>query len=272
MINFKAHGALKESNIKMNDNGKSKAQNNFAAKLEEFYPMSTVRQEVYIGDVIASKGYSIKEISKELGHPVHKMFVDIIISDAEIECAFEYNGAQHYKTVGNMTRTTADVIWNQELDEEKAWVLKRVGLPLAIVPFDAYVDSDIIDRWVSDAYAETESAQKELYICDRCGRRFPESVLLKSGHCRKCQDSIDREISESVSEKYKEQTDYSAYNKTEEERKAAFKAEQKAKRKAQREAYKASPEYQKQKEEARARRKEEYRKMKAERARLKSNS
>lgn len=266
--------------------GKSKAQDNLMRDLVDWYPAAYIDDEVYIGDLIEERGYEISEIQAELGRKPHKMFVDIVVRDSDRTVAFEYHGEQHYSLVGNMTKTTADLLLNQQLDQEKSWILERIGIPLVAVPFDMYVDESVIEHMIDDAYEQMEGNLSELSECPSCGRRFPASRL-SHGACKRC---LDREREQREDEKKQEQARW-AQEQREKRKSAAAKArkkpswqdfasdgdgaemsyEEKMKEQAKEyrrqkyQEWKNSPEYAAQKEEARRRRKEAYQRQKAER-------
>ena len=244
--------------------GKSKAQDALAGEIASFYPYSTVLQEVYIGKLVESQGYSVKEISKELGHKPHKMFVDIVIQDSERLVACEYHGEQHYHTVGNMTATTADVLMNQQLDEEKAWILQRVGIPIVSVSYDTYIDESVLDEMISEAYQETDDFLSSYYVCDDCGRRFPSSQMTL-GVCASCRGKRATEV-----EAYAEEVNSTERrHKADDEWKAKQKERNRQKRKEAYRKWKESPEYlaqkERQKQERKRRNAEAREKRKAER-------
>ena len=250
---------------------KSKAQEALATQLSEIYPFATVLQEVYIGKVIESQGFSVEEISKELGRKPHKMFVDIMIQDSEMTVACEYNGEQHYHQVGNMTATSADVLLNQQLDEEKAWILQRIGIPIVTVAYDTYIDESVFDTMVSEAYEEMEDFLSSYYICDECERRFPKSQI-KMGICPTCRKNHIQEVEE-YSQQAKKQNQKRFNSSGDDEWKKQQKELAKQKRKEEYRKWKESPEYLAQKErqklerkkrnaELKEKRREERRKMK----------
>ena len=248
---------------------KSKAQEALANQLADIYPYATILQETYIGKLVESQGYSIEEIAKELGRRPHKMFVDILIQDSEMTVACEYNGEQHYHQVGNMTSTSVDVLMNQQLDEEKAWILQRIGIPIVTVAYDTYLDESVFDNMVSDAYAEMEDFLSSYYICDECGRQFPESQI-KMGVCETCRQKHIEEVEE-YSRQNKSQNRFHASDS--EEWKKQQKELAKQKRKEAYRKWKESPEYlaqkEKQKQERKKRNAELKEKRKAERRKMK---
>ena len=253
--------------------GRSKAQDELMARIQATYPDAYVSDEAYIGDLIEERGYTVKEIASELGHKVRKMFVDIIMRDADRTIAFEYHGEQHYATVGNMTKTTADLLLNQQLDREKSWILTRIGIPVVAVAFDAYIDEDVLEDMIDKAWEEVEQMRGELVECPNCSRLFPTSAM-PLGICSACRE---REAEAAAFER--EEREYEGRSRlrkkddeTAEEKKARRAAER-AKRKEAYRAYKETPEYAARKEEEKKRRKEYNRqqreKRKAERKRLK---
>lgn len=174
---------------------KSQAQEMLAESLGDWFPFSRVRQEVYIGELIESHGFTMEEIARELGNRPHRLFCDILLSDSDGDCAFEYHGEQHYHQIGGMTDTMADLNLNQHLDREKSWILERIGVPLVSVPYDAYIDSSVATRMMEEASVALDEAQAKLYVCDECGRRFPASQLT-GGLCRRCIDEENRRAEE----------------------------------------------------------------------------
>lgn len=255
---------------------KSKAQAELADIVREAFPTATVRQEVPLGRLIDAAGYLPTEIARELGHSPHRMAVDVYAASSDMACAFEYQGEQHYRAAGNMNASANALLWDQQLDEEKGWVLRRIGTPIVYVPFDAYVDAEVLSDMVADAVAEVDEARDELVACEGCGRLFPVSEL-RDGLCRRCvsqgtsraddKAGIDRYgvsmgMYGSDMEDSAENADGEMPSMFTPEGRTARKAADKARRKAAREAYKQSPEYQRQKEEARRIRKERYREQK----------
>lgn len=261
------------------DTAKSLAQAELAQSLGEWFPFSRVRQEVYIGELIESHGFTMGEIERELGNRPHRLFCDILLSDSDGDCVFEYHGEQHYHQIGGMTGTLAELELNQHLDREKSWILERIGVPLVSVPYDAYVDESVATRMMEDASAELEVAQARLYVCDGCGRRFP-SNMLAGGMCKACIDEESRRAEErfereraanrAMLEEELEPSDESGAPAGHDEWAELRKEEQKARaREARRAAYrkwKESPEYQRRKEEQKAARKAAYREMKRRRS------
>lgn len=264
---------------------RSQAQEALAADLGEWFPFSRVRQEVYIGELVESHGYTLEEMARELGSRPHRLFCDIVLSDSDGDCAFEYHGEQHYHQIGGMTGTLAELDLNQHLDREKSWILERVGVPLVQIPYDAYVDSSVVSRMMEEASTELEAAQARLYVCDGCGRRFPLSELA-GGMCRRCRDEEtarveaeferERAAGRAIAEEDLEpdgepadewEADDDGFDPEDDSGGDAWlearKAEQKERaREARREAYrrwKESPEYQRRKEEQRAARRQAYR-------------
>lgn len=169
--------------------GRSKAQDQLMEEICEMYPSAYVTDEVYIKDLIEERGYTTDEIARELGNKPHKMYVDIVMRDSDRTVAFEYHGQQHYKTIGNMTKTTADVLMNQQLDQEKSWILSRIGIPLVAVPYDMYVDESVIEHMIDEATDKMLSELLTMPECPECGRRFPQSQM-KTGVCRSCRDKL----------------------------------------------------------------------------------
>ena len=258
---------------KSRNGSRSKAQAELVRKVEEAYPTAFVEEEVYIGDLISERGYEKAEIEREMGRKLRRMFVDIVCRDSEGTRAFEYHGEQHYGKVGTMTATDAALLMNQQLDREKSWVLQRIGVPLVAVPYDEYVDTDVIYRKVDDAENELASAWSGFEECPTCGRFFPGGEMV-GGTCRRCADKRMEEIRSYDPRKDPRCAEYegesengehlrasrisSARRKkdeTPEERKERL-AKAKADRKARYQEYKNSEEYARRKEEARLARKE----------------
>lgn len=265
--------------------GRSQAQERLAGQLAGWFPFRRVRQEVYVGELIESHGYSMDEIARELGHRPHRMFVDVLLSDSEGECAFEYHGEQHYHVVDGMTATERALSLNQHLDREKSWILERIGVPLVAVPYDMYIDEEVIARLMDEAAERVDAAHAALDECEGCGRHFPGEVLA-GGLCRRCQ----REQAAAAKAEFEERrrrgqaiaerdlpADEDPFDgrgdidgdaaateriRREDEHKARRKAEAKALRKAAYQEWKASPEAQRRKEEQRAARKAEYQRRK----------
>lgn len=251
---------------------KSKAQAELADIVREAFPTATVRQEVPLGRLIDASGYLPAEIARELGHSPHRMAVDVYAASSDMACAFEYQGEQHYRAAGNMNASANVLAWDQQLDEEKGWVLRRIGTPIVYVPFDAYVDAAVLSDMVADAVAEMDEARSGLMACEGCGRLFPASEL-RDGQCRRCASQAATRADDAVGcDRYgvpmgmygsEEEDAVEAPSPFSEEGSAARKAADKARRKAAREAYKASPEYQRQKELAKQARRERYLEQKA---------
>ena len=252
--------------------GKSKPQDELAAKISGCFPSSHVSQEVYIGKLIEERGYDIDEIARELGNKPHRMFVDIVMRDSEKTVAFEYHGEQHYSLVGNMTKTNAELLLNQALDREKDWILTRIGIPLVAVPFDMYIDDVVLSDAIDKAENEvSEAAARDSHTpCDSCGRLFP-SERLSFGICKRCAAEAEEEREASAEEAEasrraeKAQRDAEARARRSARRSSSQESEDEAQRRkeeareARRAAYKAykeSPEYQKQKEAAKQKRRE----------------
>lgn len=265
--------------------GRSKAQEELAARIGEWMPFARIRQEVYVGELIEAHGYSADEIARELGNRLHRLFCDIYVSDSDGDFVVEYHGEQHYHVVEGMTSTERALALNQHLDREKSWILERIGVPLVAVPYDSYVDEEVLMRLLDDATHATQAAQSELYLCDDCGRRFP-SRLLSGGLCQRCRkaeaERVEREFRKAqehqmaIAEedlpaddddegRYESQDDipYDADDDWEARRKEEQKAEAKARRKAAYQQWKESPEYQRRKEEQKAARRKAYQERKA---------
>lgn len=277
--------------------GRSKAQDALQKAISDAYPAAYVTDEVYIGELIEERGYTTNEIARELGHKPHKMFVDIVLRDSDSTVAFEYHGEQHYSTVGNMTRTTADLLLNQQLDQEKSWILNRIGIPLVAVPFDMYIDDAVLDNLISEASSECLDGLAGYVLCEGCNKLFPSSQFTADGICRSCaektvlaereqknaerkaqviqhrkeraeQRKAERQARKAASRQrtvsYEDESDAECEEMTYEQK---MKEEAKRKRKEAYQAWKNSPEYAAQKEEQKRKRKEAYQKAKAERKR-----
>ncbi len=245
--------------------GKSAAQDELAALVKLTFPTSDVKQEMSIGKLIVSHGFTIDEITKELGHRPHRMFIDIYLSSSEQECAFEYNGEQHYRKAGVMSATSSSLHWNQELDAEKAWILGRIGIPLVTVPFDLNIDSSVIRHMYEDAIADNEAIKTDMLACSVCGRLFPNNRL-KNGICMSCREATEAETEydrfgiprgmygdDGTNDEF-DSDSTELWRMSSEERKEAL-------RERRREAYrqyKKSPQYQAKKEAARQERKKRY--------------
>lgn len=282
--------------------GRSKAQDRLMHRIEELYPASYIEDEVYIGKLIEERGYTVKEIERELGHHMHKMFVDIVMRDSDRTVAFEYHGEQHYSLVGNMTKTTADLLMNQQLDQEKSWILYRIGIPLVAIPFDMYIDDSVIENLIDKSTAEVVESLSNYSSCECCNRLFPKTDFNVEGICKSCIEkaqSADEDDKRATEKEVRAKKRREANAKRNEERKnrrkvkkttrkdnkkqswrdftcdddsideyeQARKEKAKKQRKAAYKAWKESPEYQAQKEEAKRKRKEAYQKAKAERKR-----
>lgn len=253
--------------------GKSDSQDKLAVLVQKTFPSMTVKQEVPIGLVININGYSEEEIAVELRHKVHQMHVDIFATDLDKSVAFEYQGEQHYHSVGRMNSNANAVRWDQALDEEKAWILQRIGVPIVQIAYDEQTDSSIIDHLVNEATDNVLMFQSKLDVCKRCHRRFPYERL-HNGYCDECLSEME-EDEEDEHENHSSETEEAhrtsqrraKYGRVETEYDRERKEEEKRRRKAFREAYKASPEYQRRKDEMKRIRKERYKEAK-ERARL----
>ena len=116
---------------------------------------------------------------------------------------------------------------------------------------------------IDKASIECEECQREYYVCERCGRRFPANVLT-DGKCGRCLDELADEEAAAVGEE--ELSDYCVKDDRNDDTSAEYKRQMKEiakkRRKEARERYKNSPEYKQMKEEAKRRRKEAYREMK----------
>lgn len=252
--------------------GKSDSQDKLAVLVQKTFPSMTVKQEVPIGLVINMSGYSEEEIAVELRHKVHQMYVDIFATDLDKSVAFEYQGKQHYHSVGKMNSNANAVRWDQALDEEKAWILQRIGVPIVQIAYDEQTDSSIINHLVNEATDEVLLFQSKLDVCKRCHRHFPYERL-NDGYCDECLSEME-ENEEDEHDSYSLETEAhrisqhrAEYGRVETEYDRERKEEEKRRRKAFREAYKASPEYQRRKEEWKKIRKERYQEAK-ERERL----
>lgn len=231
--------------------GKSQAQDRIADIVSEAYPGMVVRQEVPIGDVIVASGYEPSELEPELRHRIHRMSIDVYATDYSTSFAIEYQGEQHYESVGRMNETGNAVRWDQELDEEKMWVLQRVGVPIVQIAYDEPVSPAIIRHLVDRASEAMRGVQNALYVCNGCGRRFPRERL-SNGLCVRC-----RGISDDDGEDDKYETDRASDNHARDEKEAA-----RQERRRRWQEYKASDEYaerKRQSKEARKRAMEEYR-------------
>ena len=242
--------------------GRSKAQDELYEKISDLYSNSFVNDEVYIGDLVEERGYTLKEMEAELGHKVHKMFVDIVLRDSDRTVAFEYHGEQHYSLVGNMTKTSADLMLNQQLDREKSWILTRVGIPLVAVPFDAYIDDAVIEEMIDAAYDEVSDMRAGLSECPNCNRFFPPEQL-PFGICNRCrekEEAQERYEQEEAEQAFRDEYDemyaprWKKSEESREERRERLAAE-KARRKERYRAYKETPEYKEKKEAEKQRRK-----------------
>lgn len=259
--------------------GKSQAQERLAGEIAEWFPFARVRQEVYIGELIESHGFTMDEVAEELGRRPHRMFCDIHVSDSDGDFVVEYHGEQHYHVIEGMTTTERALSLNQHLDREKSWILDRIGVPLVAVPYDAYVDESVLSRMLDEATAELAESQARLYVCDGCGRRFPQGRLA-GGMCPACQERERERVEEefrraqerrmAVSEEDlpadeeawepadEEPEEASGSSNWEERRKEEQKAKARARRKEAYRQWKESPEYQRRKEEQKAARRKAY--------------
>lgn len=196
-------------------------------EISECYPTAYVTDEVYIGDLIEERGYTMNEIARELGRKPHKMFVDIVLRDADSTVAFEYHGEQHYSLVGNMTKNTADLLMNQQLDQEKSWILNRIGIPLVAVPFDMYIDEAVLDNLISEATQECLDGLSGYILCEECNKLFPQSQFTSDGICKGCVEKA--QIAEREEEERARKEEAAAVRRERAaERKAARKAEREA--------------------------------------------
>ena len=255
----------------MSTGGKSHAQDELADKIGYAFPNATVKQEVPIGTVIATHGFSPDEIARELGHKPHRMSVDIMMTSSECECAFEYQGEQHYSAKGNMNASSSALLWDQALDEEKAWILNRIGVPIVQVPFDEYVDTSVIMHDIDAALDTLHDNESELVACSGCGRLFPYDKLDGDGMCNKCVlegRGIDATLGYDrygiPVGMYSEADDGepSLYDMSPDERKKAKRERDRDRRREARERYKSSPEYREAKEQAKVLRRQRYQEMK----------
>ena len=243
--------------------GKSQAQEAIAQIARDAFPFAYVSEETHIKVLIERQGYTIDEISRELGHKPHRMFVDITIRDSDGTYCIEYDGEQHFRQIGNMTATSSALSLNKELDCEKSWILSRIGIPLVRIPYDAYVDVPVLTDMIDKASIECEECQREYYVCERCGRRFPSNALT-DGKCGRCLEELaDEEFAAAEEEEYGDcGVPDGGDDDSASEYKRQMKEIAKRRRKEARERYKNSPEYKQMKEEAKRRRKEAYREMK----------
>lgn len=257
---------------------KSLAQDELENIIKDAFPSSITIQEYPLLDIIKNKGYSIKEIGSELGHKPHKMYVDIYCVGLDFDYAFEYQGEQHYHSIGNMNTKQNQLKWDQSLDEEKMWVLERLGVPIIQIPYDMHLDKGVIHHLVQEATNRANKIQNNLVECNYCGRLFPPNKL-SYGDCVRCREEEKSSPYEEMVTGYYGETDAhqdSFYNQDtwEDDIKQKIIEEQKRQRKIeqkrQREKWKASPEYQMMKEEARKRRKEAYQRAKEERKKNKN--
>lgn len=243
--------------------GKSQAQEAIAQIARDAFPFAYVSEETHIKVLIERQGYTIDEIARELGHKPHRMFVDITIRDSDGTYCIEYDGEQHFRQIGNMTATSSALNLNKELDREKSWILSRIGIPLVRIPYDAYIDVPVLTDMIDKASIECEESQREYYVCERCGRRFPSSVLT-DGKCGQCLSELADEEAAAAAEE--ERGDFRTPDECDDDSAAEYKQKMKEiakkRRKEARERYKNSSEYKQMKEEAKRRRKEAYREMK----------
>lgn len=246
--------------------GRSKSQDMLAELVQRTFPNMTVRQEVPIGLIIDMSGYSVDELAIELRHKVHSMHVDVFATDSVKSVAFEYQGEQHYRSVGKMNANANAVRWDQALDEEKAWVLQRVGVPIVQIAYDERTDGAIISHLVDRATDETLLFQSKLDTCQKCHRRFPHGRLC-DGCCDECLSEAEADGGEHDDHTPRAQVSAvgqrrAKYGRIRPDYDMERKEEEKRLRKALREAYKTSPEYQHRKEEWRRIRKERYKEAK----------
>ncbi|RAP50561.1 MAG: hypothetical protein BZ138_06550, partial [Methanosphaera sp. rholeuAM270] len=183
--------------------GRSQAQDKLQRKIEELYPYASVSDEVYIGDLVTERGYSLDEMESELGHKPHKMFVDIVLREADRTVAFEYHGEQHYSVVGAMVKNAAELAAAQKRDREKSWLLSRIGIPLVAVPYDMYVDLSTLEAAIDDAFEEMSAFSATLDVCCECGRAFPDTAL-DEGMCASCIEKVREYESDARQEEYEE--------------------------------------------------------------------
>lgn len=163
----------------------SKAQDALAHLVAQALPSMHIAQEMPLSFVIQNHGYSVDEMSEELHHRFPEMYIDIFATDGTDSVAFEYQGKQHYASVGHMNATNNAVLYDQLLDEEKAWVLQRIGVPIVQVAYDDPITLDIVKHRIAEAQQEMDKLRASLVPCSTCGRLFP-SDKLNNGECAYC--------------------------------------------------------------------------------------
>ena len=165
--------------------GKSKSQDRLAELVAEALPASVV-QELPTKLLIEEAGYTAHEIAYELSGGLHATVCDIVADSASYgTVVYEYDGEQHYRAVGRMNAGPADMAKQRSLDEEKDTVLARIGIPLVRIPYDTYVDADVIKRKTEEAIAARDAFVASMGTCPSCGRAFPVHMLSR-GMCRWC--------------------------------------------------------------------------------------
>lgn len=241
--------------------GRSKAQDNLQRRIERLFPENYVNDEIYIGDLIDARGYSKKEIEYELGHKAHKMFVDIVMYGLNGTMAFEYHGEQHFHVIKGMTGTHAELMANQMLDQEKSWILNRIGIPLVSILYDDYIDDETLLKHIQDAVQECEKENRQLLPCENCGRLFPPTIL-SYGHCPRCLKTTESDNNHQQSQHRNNQTIDNSHESKQDMKKEENKQKQREYRKRRYQEYKNSPAYQESKNKARLLRKQQYEKAK----------
>lgn len=165
--------------------GRSDAQDSLADLVRQVMPWMSVRQEVPLSSIVSAAGYSTDEIAVELRHRPSDMSVDIYATDLSDAVAFEYQGEQHYRSVGAMNASENAVRYDQTLDAEKAWVLQRVGVPIVQVAYDDPLSRRFLQKRIDAAREEVAELRMQLVPCTSCGRLFP-AERLDDGLCHRC--------------------------------------------------------------------------------------
>lgn len=170
--------------------GASDAQDALADMVAQLLPGMSVRQEVPLASVVEAHGYSMREMEAETHRHLPDMRIDVYAISPGDSIAFEYQGEQHYASVGNMNATSNDVAYDQLLDETKEWVLRRVGVPIVQIAYDDPLTPSFLRARMEDATRDADIFVSGMSVCESCGRRFPHDRL-HGGICDACRESGD---------------------------------------------------------------------------------
>lgn len=238
--------------------GRSDAQDSLADLVRQAMPWMSARQEVPLSSIVSAAGYTMDEIAIELRHRPGDMSVDIYATDFSDAVAFEYQGEQHYRSIGVMNATENAVRYDQVLDAEKAWVLQRVGVPIVQVAYDDPLSKRFLLKRIDAAREEVAALRMQLVPCASCGRLFP-SERLDGGLCHRCAvDGHDDSMTSSVGAERDGIPAGGGRRRADDEASERRRERLRADRKAARDEYRKSSAYAEMKERRRVMRHERY--------------